>query len=135
MRFSLPEVQRRIVTSINYAYVSNSYKKEQVKMLVFLSTTPEIQGKRIIEQKGIVFGDTVFTISVESLFSDFSLAGRNRISMESALADAKKRSMDLMINNASQIGANAIIGVKVDFEFGGQKTYFVSAYGTAVVVE
>lgn len=111
-------------------------EKEKQSMLVV--TTPTIPGYEVAKALGIVHGLTVrtrglggkFIAGIESAF------GGEVTAYTSECEKARKESMNRMIENAKELGANAIIGV--DFETSeilqSEATVF-SAYGTAVVVK
>jgi len=93
-----------------------------------VTTTNDISGKRIVEYKGIVFGEV------------FDLAGTGWTNStiidncEGALIKSKNLALDKLKENAFKIGANAIVGVSFVFNYIGHSVS-VSATGTAVVVE
>lgn len=106
---------------------------------MIVTTTPSVEGKRIVEYKGIVFGEVVSGVD---FIKDFA-AGLTNIfggrsgSYEGELIDAREQAIEEMINRARQYGANAIVGVDVDYEVLGQggNMLMVTASGTAVVLE
>ena len=106
---------------------------------MLISTTPTLEGKRIIEYKGIVFGEVVagvdfikdFTAGLTNFFG-----GRSG-SYEGELTEARESALTEMQRRAAQMGANAIVGIDVDYEVLGQgnNMLMVSVTGTAVIVE
>jgi uncharacterized protein YbjQ (UPF0145 family) len=103
-------------------------------------TTNTIEGKRIKEYKGIVFGEIIAGINVikdiAAGFTNF-FGGRSG-SYEQELLMARDQALQEMEQRASELGANAIVGVKVDYEAisnQGSNMLMVIASGTAVVVE
>jgi uncharacterized protein YbjQ (UPF0145 family) len=108
----------------------------RIEMLV--TTTPNIEGKRIIEYKGLVFGEVVSGVDFIKDFaaglSNF-FGGRSR-SYEGELIEAREGAVREMVSRAGALGANAVVGVDVDYEVLGQgNMLMVTASGTAVIVE
>lgn len=105
---------------------------------MIITTTPSIEGKEIIEYKGIVFGEVIsgidFVKDIAAGFTNF-FGGRSR-SYEGELIEARENSLKEMEQRARQLGANAIVGVDIDYEMLGQSNdmIMVTASGTAVVI-
>ena len=104
-----------------------------------ITTTPSFEGKRIVEYKGIVFGEVVSGVN---FIKDFmgglrDIVGGRSGTYENELADARDKAVEEMLNRAKKMGANAVVGVDVDYEVLGEKNgmLMVSVSGTAVVVE
>ena len=103
------------------------------------TTTPSVEGKRITEYKGIVFGEVIsgvnFVRDIAASFTNF-LGGRSS-SYEDELVQARIHALREMEQRASAMGANAIVGVDIDYEVLGADNgmLMVTASGTAVVVE
>lgn len=103
------------------------------------TTTPSVEGKRIVEYKGIVFGEVVsgvnFVKDIAASFSNF-FGGRSG-SYEEELIMARKNALVEMEQRAAQMGANAVVGVDIDYEVLGADNgmLMVTASGTAVYVE
>lgn len=103
------------------------------------TTTPTIEGKTIKQYKGIVFGEV---ISGVDFIRDFKagltniFGGRSK-SYEEELIEARQSAIREMEQRASSLGANAVVGVDIDYEVLGQggNMLMVTASGTAVVVE
>ena len=106
---------------------------------MLITTTPSFEGKKIVEYKGIVFGEVVSGVN---FIKDFmgglrdSVGGRSG-TYENELAEARDKAVEEMIHRAKKMGANAVVGVDVDYEVLGEKNgmLMVSVSGTAVVVE
>lgn len=104
---------------------------------MIITTTPQIEGKRIVEYKGIVFGEVVsgvdfvrdFAASLSNVFG-----GRSK-SYEDELLMARTNAIAEMEQRAAMVGANAIVGVDIDYEVLGQNNgmLMVTVSGTAVV--
>ena len=105
---------------------------------MIISTTG-IEGKKILEYKGIVFGEVVAGVN---MFKDMAAGFRNIFggrasSYEGELTQAREEALAEMMARASDRGANAIIGVKMDYETLGSENgmLMVTCSGTVVVLE
>ena len=83
---------------------------------MILSTTGAVDGKPVREYKGIVFGETIIGANI---FKDFLAGIRDIIggrsgAYEKVLMEARETSLREMQDRAAQLGANAVIGIKVD---------------------
>lgn len=103
---------------------------------MLLATTPIIEGKRITTYYGIVSGETIIGANV---FRDFfasirDIVGGRSGSYEEVLREAKDTALKEMSEQARQMGANAVIGVDLDYETvgGSGSMLMVTASGTAV---
>ncbi len=105
---------------------------------MIITTTPNIEGKKIIAYQGIVFGEVVagidfikdFTAGITNIFG-----GRSG-SYEGELIQARAEALNELQERARKLGANAVIGVDLDYETMGQgNMIMVIASGTAVVIE
>lgn len=106
---------------------------------VIITTTPNIEGKTIKEYRGIVFGEV---ISGVDFIKDFAAGltnffGGRSSSYEGELIEAREAALVEMERRAASLGANAIVGVDIDYEVLGQggNMLMVTASGTAVVAE
>ena len=106
---------------------------------MILTTTPQIEGKKIIAYKGIVFGEVIngvdFVKDLAAGLTNF-FGGRSG-SYEGELINARENALREMENRAAATGANAVVGIDIDYEVLGQgnNMLMVTASGTAVVVE
>jgi uncharacterized protein YbjQ (UPF0145 family) len=105
---------------------------------MILSTTPTIEGHTIREYKGIVTGETIIGANA---FKDFfasirDIVGGRAGSYEQVLIEAKDTSLNEMMQRAQAMGANAIVGIDLDYETIGANgsMLMVAASGTAVVI-
>ena len=99
-------------------------------------TTPFLPGHRIVETKGHVFGLIVRSRGLGGNISAFlrSLVGGEIHEYTELLEDTRRQALDRMIENATLVGANAVISFRFDSsELGGSMSEIV-AYGTAVIV-
>lgn len=109
---------------------------------MILTTTPSIQGKNIVEYKGVVFGEVIAGVN---FLKDFTACIRNIIGgrshhYEDELIQARQKAMEEMEemeDRARRIGANAVVGIDIDYEVLGEANgmLMVTASGTAVVIE
>lgn len=103
------------------------------------TTTPSVEGKRVLEYKGIVFGEVIsgvnFVKDIAASFSNFF--GGRAGSYEEELIQARQNALAEMEQRAYMVGANAVVGVDIDYEVLGADNgmLMVTASGTAVVVE
>ena len=107
-------------------------------MNMILSTTPQIEGCPIREYKGVVTGETIIGAN---LLKDFmagirDIVGGRSASYEKVLRQAKDTSMQEMADRAYAMGANAIVGIDIDYETIGKDNsmLMVATSGTAVVI-
>ena len=103
------------------------------------TTTPSIEGKRIQEYKGIVFGEVVAGVDV---IKDFTAGisnffGGRSSTYEGELIQARQNALREMEERAREIGANAVVGMDIDYEVLGSNNgmLMVTASGTAVVTD
>ena len=106
---------------------------------MIITTTPTIEGKRVIEYKGIVFGEVIqginfikdFTAGLSNFF------GGRSAEYEEELMISREKALEEMMRRANQSGANAIVGVDFDYEVLGANNgmLMVTVNGTAVIVE
>ena len=104
-----------------------------------VTTTPSIEGKRITRYCGVVAGEAILGANVfKDMFAGIrDLVGGRSGSYERELQRAREIAMEEMQERAAALGANAVVGVDLDYEVLGQgnSMLMVSASGTAVVVE
>jgi len=103
------------------------------------TTTNTIEGRRITQYFGIVSGEAIYGANI---FRDFfagirDIVGGRANAYERVLKDGRDRARDDMIAEAEKLGANAVIGVDIDYESLGAKgsMLMVSLSGTAVLLE
>lgn len=103
---------------------------------MIVTTTPSIEGKTIKQYKGNVTGEAILGANI---FKDFfagirDIVGGRSGAYESALREAKDIALRELMEQAAQFGANAVVGIDLDYETINQML-MVTASGTAVVVE
>ena len=105
---------------------------------MILSTTPQIEGHPIREYKGVVTGETIIGANfVKDFFAGIrDIVGGRAASYERVLQEAKETSMREMMERAQGLGANAIVGIDIDYETVGANgsMLMVATSGTAVVI-
>lgn len=105
---------------------------------MILSTTPQIEGRTIREYKGVVTGETIIGANfVKDFFAGIrDIVGGRSGSYEKVLREAKDTSMEEMMHRAEELGANAIVGIDIDYETIGANNsmLMVATSGTAVVI-
>ncbi|MBR9844620.1 MAG: YbjQ family protein [Algicola sp.] len=96
---------------------------------MILTTTNSIEGFKITEYKGIVTGTS------SELKTKFSFQNdKNMQIIEDLMNEAKEQAFQKLQTNASNLKANAVVGISVDVETVGGSYFFVSVTGTAVFV-
>ncbi len=107
--------------------------------MIIITTTPAVEGKRITEYKGIVFGEVIVGVNFikDMLAGLTNILGGRSASYEQELAAAREQALAELEQNAIQQGANAVVGVDIDYEVLGEHNgmLMVTASGTAVRVE
>lgn len=104
---------------------------------MLVSTTDSIEGRKVAQYLGLVSGDAVMgTNMFRDMFAGLrDLVGGRSASYEKELKTAKQLAVEEMVEEARELGADAIIGVDLDYEhLGGndRSMLMVSANGTAV---
>lgn len=104
-----------------------------------ITTTPGVDGKRITKYCGVVAGEAILGAN---LFKDLFAGIRDLVGGRSATYERElQRARDIALNElqarAAELGANAVVGVDLDYEVlgAGNGMLMVSASGTAVVTE
>ena len=105
---------------------------------MILSTTPTIEGHTIRAYKGVVTGETIIGANIfKDIFAGIrDIVGGRSASYESVLREAKDTSLKEMMLRAQSLGANAIVGIDIDYETvgNGGSMLMVATSGTAVVI-
>ena len=106
---------------------------------MLMTTTPSVEGKRIVSYLGVVTGETIIGANV---FRDFlagvrDFFGGRSASYEAVLREAKDTALEEMARQAEALGANAVVGIDLDYETvgGSGSMLMVTCSGTAVRVE
>lgn len=118
---------------VNYLH----YQPNHYSMLVI--TTPNVEGKTIKKYIGIVNGEAIIGANiVKDFFAGVrDIVGGRAGAYEQGLREAKSIAIREMMDQAQRLGANAIVGVDLDYQAigNGGSMLMVSANGTAVVIE
>jgi len=104
---------------------------------MILSTTPTVEGKKIVEYKAIVTGEAIMGANiVRDIFASITdIVGGRSGAYESKLKEARDVAFDEMRSQAARYGANAIVGIDIDYEVIREGMLMVAVSGTAVRVE
>jgi uncharacterized protein YbjQ (UPF0145 family) len=107
---------------------------------MLVTTTHSVEGKKIKEYYGLVSGEAILGANIfKDIFAGIrDIVGGRSAAYEKELRNAKEIAISEMMENAQIMGANAVIGVDLDYETiggGGGNMLMVSASGTAVVLE
>ena len=105
---------------------------------VIVTTTPSIEGRKIAEYKGIVTGEAIMGANIfKDLFAGIrDIVGGRSATYERELRRAREMAVEEMMIAATEKGANAVVGVDLDYETVGTNgsMLMVTVSGTAVVV-
>ena len=105
---------------------------------MLLSTTPSIENQDISEYKGIVVGEAILGANIfKDMFAGIrDIVGGRSGAYEKELAKAREIAFGEMQQRASELGANAVVGIDIDYEVIGKdgSMIMVSTSGTAVTL-
>ena len=104
---------------------------------MIITTTHTVEGHKVLEYKGIVVGEAIMGANVvRDVFAQITdIVGGRSGAYESKLQDARETALAELEHRALSVGANAVIGVDLDYEAVGNSMLMVSAAGTGVVLE
>lgn len=106
---------------------------------MLVTTTPSVEGKRITKYCGVVTGEAILGANIiRDFFAGVrDIVGGRAASYEKELHQARAIALQELEEEAAKAGANAVVGIDLDYEVVGQgaSMLMVSATGTAVVVE
>ena len=102
---------------------------------MIVTTTPSVEGRRIVEYKGIVVGEAILGANVfRDIFAGITdIIGGRSGAYEASLAEARETAIRELEERAAAMGASAVVGVDLDYEV-INNMLMVSASGTAVVL-
>ena len=103
---------------------------------MIVTTTPAVEGRKIVAYKGIVFGEVVSGVNfIKDMFS--SITDMIGGTYEKELQEAREKALAEMSERAAKLGADAVVGVDVDYEVLGETNgmLMVSVSGTAVKLD
>ena len=108
-------------------------------MAMLMTTTPSVEGKQIVRYLGVVTGETIIGANVfrDLLAGVRDFFGGRSASYEAVLREAKDTALEEMARQAEALGANAVVGIDLDYETvgGSGSMLMVTCSGTAVRVE
>lgn len=106
---------------------------------MIMTTTPTLEGRRIAEYRGVVFGEVITGVN---FIKDFAASIRDFVggrstTYEDELITARNQAMRELEERATRVGADAVVGIDIDYEVLGQNgsMLMVTASGTAVKLE
>ena len=106
---------------------------------IIVTTTPSVEGRRIVRYAGIVTGEAILGANIfQDLFAGIrDIVGGRSATYERELRSAREIAVAELRQAALEAGANAVVGVDIDYETvgGSGSMLMVSVSGTAVVVE
>ena len=106
---------------------------------VIVTTTPNIEGKKITAYRGIVTGEAIMGANIfKDLFAGIrDIVGGRSASYERELRRAREMAMEEIKTAAAEMGANAVVGIDIDYETVGSNgsMLMVTVSGTAVVLQ
>jgi uncharacterized protein YbjQ (UPF0145 family) len=106
---------------------------------MIITTTPNIEGKRVVQYLGVVTGEAVLGANLfRDLFAGLrDIVGGRAGAYEKELKRARDLAFEEIADAAGKLGANAVLGVDIDYEVLGEKNgmLMVTVSGTAVTVE
>lgn len=105
---------------------------------MIVTTTPTVEGHPIRQYLGIVQGETILGANIvrDFMASITDIIGGRSAAYEQSLREAREIALNEMIQQAQEKGANAVVGIDLDYETIGQGSMLmVSVSGTAVVID
>ncbi len=105
--------------------------------MMIITTTPNVEGHKILAYKGLVVGEAIMGANiVRDFFASITdIVGGRSGAYEAKLQDARDTAINELKSRALQLGATAVVGVDLDYEVVGDTMLMVSVSGTAVVLE
>ncbi len=103
---------------------------------VIITTTPSVEGKRIIRHCGVVTGEAILGANIFNRFlaTITEVIGGRSAAYEGVLGKARNKAFDDMEQAALELGANAVVGVDLDYEMVGEGMLMICISGTAVII-
>lgn len=101
---------------------------------MIITTTESVEGRRVAAYLGVVSADVVMgSNAIRDFFASVrDWVGGRAGSYEKVLADARREALEELAQRAAKLGANAVIGVDLDYQSVGGTMLMVAANGTAV---
>ncbi len=104
---------------------------------MILTTTDEIQGKKIVKNLGLVYGNTIrcshIGMDIMALFKN--IVGGEVTEYTKLIGESREQAIDRMRDEAKRLGANAVVSIRFSTSEIMQGAAELLVYGTAVVVE
>jgi len=103
---------------------------------MIVTTTNSVEGYRITDYRGVVVGEAIMGANIVRDFfaSVTDVIGGRSGAYEGKLRDAREVAFNELRQHAQELGANAVVGVDLDYEVVGESMLMVSVSGTAVVL-
>ena len=104
---------------------------------MIMTTTSTVEGHKVTSYKGVVVGEAIMGANVvRDFFAGITdIVGGRSGAYEAKLQDARDTAMSELQDRARAQGANAVIGIDLDYEVVGDSMLMVSVSGTAVILE
>lgn len=101
---------------------------------MIITTTHDIQGRTIREYSGIIVGESIIATNIfrDIMASVRDVVGGRSKAYEEKMNEAREIAIKEMMEKAAALGADAVVGVDIDYETVGNNMMMVSASGTAV---
>jgi uncharacterized protein YbjQ (UPF0145 family) len=101
---------------------------------MIVTTTDGVEGKRVVAYLGVISADVVMgSNAIRDFFASVrDWVGGRAGSYEKVLADARREAVEELAEKAAKLGADAVIGVDLDYQSVGGTMLMVAANGTAV---
>lgn len=106
---------------------------------MIVTTTPQVEGKRIVRYCGVIAGEAILGANIfKDLFAGIrDIVGGRSATYEHELQKARTIALQELQARAAELGANAVVGIDLDYETFGKTNgmLMVSVSGTAVIIE
>ncbi|MDZ4371598.1 MAG: YbjQ family protein [Phenylobacterium sp.] len=104
---------------------------------MIVSTTHELQGHPVQDYLGVVVGESIIATNImrDIMAGLRDIVGGRAGAYEEKMQEARDIAVKEMLDKAQELGANAVVGLDIDYETIGNNMMMVSASGTAVKVE
>ncbi len=101
---------------------------------MIVTTTPSVDGRKVTKYFGIVAGEAIMGANIirDIMASVTDVIGGRSGAYEEKLTEARQIAIKEMMDKASRLGADAVIGVDIDYEVVREGMLMVTAAGTAV---
>lgn len=101
---------------------------------MIVTTTPSIEGRKITEYVGIVTGEAILGANIfRDIFASITdIVGGRSGKYEEELGKARRISLEEMVQEASKLNADAVVGIDLDYEVIRDGMLMVTSSGTAV---